>query len=100
MPIELVTLTPSQALGIPIALVGSVFLALGAQFQHSGVTRWMPRRPPRPGRSQHRAAAVARPSPVVAPRNAHARLAIVCQLWSLTLAPLTVVQTARAWWGS
>ncbi len=32
-----ISLTPLQAVGIPIALVGSVFLALGAQFQHRGV---------------------------------------------------------------
>ena len=31
------TLTPNQWLGIPVALSGAVFLALGAQFQHRGV---------------------------------------------------------------
>lgn len=35
---EQISLTPYQALGIPIALVGAVFLTLGAQFQHRGVT--------------------------------------------------------------
>lgn len=39
MALELVSLTPTQALGIPVALVGSVFLALGAQFQHRGVPK-------------------------------------------------------------
>jgi hypothetical protein len=34
-----ISLTPMAALGIPIALVGAVFLALGAQFQHRGVTK-------------------------------------------------------------
>lgn len=32
-----ISLTPYQALGIPIALIGAVFLSLGAQFQHRGV---------------------------------------------------------------
>ena len=30
MSLALVSLTPAQALGIPVALVGSVFLAVGA----------------------------------------------------------------------
>jgi drug/metabolite transporter (DMT)-like permease len=34
---ELVTLTPNKMLGIPIALVGAVFLSIGAQLQHRGV---------------------------------------------------------------
>lgn len=36
---EQITLTPYQAIGIPIALVGAVFLSLGAQLQHRGVAR-------------------------------------------------------------
>lgn len=36
---EQISLTPYQSIGIPIALVGAVFLSLGAQFQHRGVTR-------------------------------------------------------------
>ncbi|HIY67389.1 MAG TPA: hypothetical protein H9830_14070, partial [Candidatus Agrococcus pullicola] len=31
------SLNPTQALGIPIALVGAVFLSLGTQMQHKGV---------------------------------------------------------------
>jgi hypothetical protein len=34
-----ITLTPYAAIGIPIALVGSVFLAIGAQLQHRGVVK-------------------------------------------------------------
>ena len=34
-----ISLTPNQALGVPIALIGAVFLALGAQFQHRGVNK-------------------------------------------------------------
>jgi preprotein translocase subunit SecG len=30
---------PSQLIGIPLAIVGAVFLSLGAQFQHRGVTK-------------------------------------------------------------
>lgn len=36
---DTISLTPDRALGIPIALIGAVFLALGAQFQHRGVTK-------------------------------------------------------------
>lgn len=36
---EQITLTPYQAIGIPIALIGAVFLSLGAQLQHRGVSR-------------------------------------------------------------
>jgi len=36
---SLTTLTPYQAIGIPIALFASIFLSLGAQFQHRGVSR-------------------------------------------------------------
>lgn len=32
-------LSPSQFIGIPIALVGAVFMSFGAQFQHRGVTK-------------------------------------------------------------
>ncbi|AWB86585.1 DMT family transporter [Mycetocola zhujimingii] len=30
---------PSQLIGIPLAIVGAVFMSLGAQFQHRGVTK-------------------------------------------------------------
>jgi drug/metabolite transporter (DMT)-like permease len=36
---SLTTLTPYQAIGIPIALSAAIFLSLGAQFQHRGVSR-------------------------------------------------------------
>ena len=32
-----ISLTPLQALGIPVALVGAIFLSVGTQFQHRGV---------------------------------------------------------------
>jgi hypothetical protein len=34
-----ISLTPSAYIGIPIALVGAIFLALGAQLQHRGVVK-------------------------------------------------------------
>jgi hypothetical protein len=34
-----ITLPQIAGAGIPVALVGAVFLALGAQFQHKGVER-------------------------------------------------------------
>ena len=34
-----IAIDPRQAIGIPLALVGAVFLSLGAQFQHRGVTK-------------------------------------------------------------
>ena len=37
--ISQVSLTPYQAIGIPIALLGAVFLSIGAQLQHRGVSK-------------------------------------------------------------
>jgi drug/metabolite transporter (DMT)-like permease len=87
------TLTPSSAVGIPIALVGSVFLALGAQFQHRGVskvdaaTAYEDKDGLRFGQL---ISLVRRPSWVIG--TVMLGLAIVLQLISLSLAPLTVVQ--------
>ena len=39
MSLEVISLTPVQALGIPVALVGSVFLAVGAVLQQRGVAK-------------------------------------------------------------
>jgi drug/metabolite transporter (DMT)-like permease len=39
LAIHLVSLNSAQAVGIPIALVGAVFLSFGAQFQHQGVVK-------------------------------------------------------------
>lgn len=41
MPADLAELLndPAKFIGIPIALVGAVFLSLGAQFQHRGVAK-------------------------------------------------------------
>lgn len=93
MPLHLVTLTPAAALGIPIALVGSVFLALGAQFQHRGVNKVDEATPPekRAGLNVRQLFSLARrPSWLLG--TLMLTLAIACQLWSLAIAPLTVVQ--------
>jgi hypothetical protein len=92
-----VSLTPNQGLGIPIALVGAVFLSLGAQFQHRGVGKV--------GASSQAKDSTAlsmgqlllllrRPSWVIG--TLLLGLAIVFQLSSLILAPLIVVQPLGA----
>jgi hypothetical protein len=91
--LHLVTLTPQDALGIPIALVGSVFLALGAQFQHRGVNKVDALTAPedKAGLNVRQLLSLARrPSWLIG--TLMLGLAIICQLLSLTLAPLTVVQ--------
>src|SRR3990170_1186974 len=81
-----------QGLGIPVALVGAVFLALGAQFQHRGVGKVEAQH----GRSRsglgiaHLVALFNRPSWVIG--TLLLGLAILFQLISLSLAPLIVVQ--------
>ncbi len=88
-----ITLTPYQAIGIPIALVGAVFLSLGAQLQHRGVTRVEVSHGSgaKAGLSlQQLLQLLARPSWVAG--TLLLGLAIVLQLTSLGFAPLIVVQ--------
>lgn len=96
MAIELISLTPMQALGVPVALVGSVFLALGAQFQHRGVSE---------GETEAEATKtglnvrdlltlVRRPAWLAG--TLMLGVAILLQIFSLYLAPLTVVQPLGA----
>jgi hypothetical protein len=81
------------ALGIPIALVGSVFLAIGAQLQHRGVNK-VDAQTDTEGKTGlgigQLFALIRRPSWMFG--TLLLALAIVCQLVSLYLAPLTVVQ--------
>ncbi|MGN7191444.1 MULTISPECIES: multidrug DMT transporter permease [unclassified Curtobacterium] len=91
-----VNLTPFQALMIPVALVGAVFLSLGAQFQSRGVQRVE--------------AKLGRQSKGLSVRHVLALLgsgwwvlgtlmlglAVVLQLVSITYAPLIVVQPLGA----
>lgn len=90
---EQITLTPYQSIGIPIALVGAVFLSLGAQFQHRGVTRVEASH----GSGEKAGLSfgqllqlLARPSWVVG--TLMLGLAVLFQLTSLGFAPLIVVQ--------
>ena len=90
------SLSPLQAVGIPIALVGAVFLSLGAQFQHRGVVKVEARS----GQATkglsiaQLLALLGRPSWVTG--TLMIGLAIVLQLTSLSFAPLTVVQPLGA----
>lgn len=95
---QLVTLTPNQWLGIPVALLGAVFLALGAQFQHRGVGRVEAATgevETSPGLSLRQILLLlARPSWVLG--TLMLGLAVVLQLTSLYLAPIIVVQPLGA----
>ena len=90
------TLTPLQGLGIPVALVGAVFLALGAQFQHRGVGKVEERLGgSMSGLSMKQLRAlIARPSWLLGALLLG--LAVILQLISLYLAPLIVVQPLGA----
>ncbi len=88
-----ITLTPYQAIGIPIALVAAVFLSLGAQFQYRGVTKVEASHGSgaRAGLSPRQLLLLAaRPSWLIG--TIMLGLAILLQLTSLAFAPLIVVQ--------
>ncbi|MGO4592669.1 DMT family transporter [Leifsonia sp. 2TAF2] len=97
MSLDLVSLTPAQSLGIPVALVGSVFLAVGAQLQQRGVAK-VEAQPSDRKRSTlgigQLLALARRPSWLLG--TVCLGLAILFQLFSLFLAPLTVVQPLGA----
>ncbi|AMM21052.1 multidrug DMT transporter permease [Frondihabitans sp. PAMC 28766] len=91
-----VSLTPYQALGIPIALVGAMFLSIGAQLQHRGVAK-IERKFGRASSGfsiKQLTRLIGRPSWVIG--TALCALAIVFQLTSLSFAPLIVVQPLGA----
>lgn len=88
-----VSLTPYQAIGIPIALLGAVFLSIGAQLQHRGVSKVEGTHGDgsKAGLSLGQVAhLIRRPSWVLG--TVLLALAIVIQLISLGFAPLIVVQ--------
>ncbi|MET3768800.1 drug/metabolite transporter (DMT)-like permease [Marisediminicola sp. UYEF4] len=93
---QVLNLTPTQGLGIPVALVGAVFLALGAQFQHRGVGKVEAKLGGAGSGLSRRqlVALLARPSWVIG--TFLLLLAILFQLTSLYLAPLIVVQPLGA----
>lgn len=94
---DLAALDPKQFIGIPIALVGAVFLSLGAQFQHRGVNK-VEVTSGRSGEAglngRQLMALLGRPSWVVG--TLMLGLAVVFQLTSLGFSPLIVVQPLGA----
>ncbi|AWB95401.1 multidrug DMT transporter permease [Agromyces badenianii] len=94
---EQIALDPTQFIGIPLALVGAVFLSLGAQFQHRGVVKVESRTVDSLGKGlngKQLALLLARPSWVLG--SVMLGLAIVFQLSSLYFAPIIVVQPLGA----
>lgn len=94
---EIISLTPLQALGIPIALVAAVFLALGTQFQHRGVGKVEAAlgSGAKAGLNVRQLRAlITRPSWVLG--TALLGIAVLMQLVSIGIAPLTVVQPLGA----
>ena len=91
-----IAIDPAQAIGIPLALVGAVFLSLGAQFQHRGVAKVEANTVEvTGGLNMHQLALLlARPSWVFG--SLMLGLAIVFQLSSLSFAPIIVVQQLGA----
>lgn len=91
-----VSLTPYQAIGIPIALVGAMFLSIGAQLQHRGVTRVEKQfgGATKGFSVRQMLRLVGRPSWVIG--TLMLGLAVVFQLTSLSFAPLIVVQPLGA----
>jgi hypothetical protein len=91
-----INLTPFQALMIPVALVGSVFLSLGAHFQSAGVQRVEARIGKQSGGLgiRHLFALASSGSWVLG--TLMLGLAVVLQLVSITFAPLIVVQPLGA----
>ena len=94
---ELIPLDPTQFIGIPLALIGAVFLSLGAQFQHRGVVKVEANTVDTLGKGlngKQLALLLARPSWVLG--TLMLGLAIVFQLASLYFAPIIVVQPLGA----
>lgn len=91
-----ITLPQIAGAGIPVALVGAVFLALGAQFQHKGVERMEEIHGTQKAGLSVRSllALLARPAWVIG--TVMLGLAILFQLTSLSLSPILVVQPVGA----
>ena len=88
---------PGILIGIPLALLGAVFMSFGAQYQHRGVTtveRLYGGQNDGGLGAGHLVRLLARPSWVIG--TVMLALAIVCQLSALAYAPLIVVQPLGA----
>src|SRR3954468_12610569 len=83
---------PAILIGIPLALLGAVFMSFGAQYQHRGVTKVerMSTSASQGLTGAQLGRLLTRPSWVVG--TVMLGLAIVCQLGALSYAPLIVVQ--------
>lgn len=94
---EQIPLDPSTFIGIPLALIGAIFLSLGAQFQHRGVVKVEAHTADTLGKGlngRQLALLLARPSWVLG--TVMLGLAILFQLSSLYFAPIIVVQPLGA----
>ena len=91
-----IAIDPRQTIGIPLALIGAVFLSLGAQFQHRGVTKVEAHTREVTGglNTRQLMLLLSRPSWVFG--TLMLGLAIAFQLTSLAFAPLIVVQPLGA----
>ncbi|WP_179435460.1 DMT family transporter [Microbacterium pseudoresistens] len=88
---------PGLLMGIPLALAGAVFMSLGAQYQHRGVTKVETLSGADAGKGLSMSQLkrlLTRPSWLVG--TLMLGLAIVCQLAALSVAPLIVVQPLGA----
>ena len=88
---------PGILIGIPLALLGAVFMSFGAQYQHRGVTKVESLSGGHSSEGlglSHLMKLLARPSWVIG--TVMLGLAIVCQLSALFFAPLIVVQPLGA----
>jgi drug/metabolite transporter (DMT)-like permease len=96
LPDAVSNLTPFQALMIPVALIGAVFLSLGAQFQSRGVQRVEARlgRQSKGLSVRHVVGLVSSGYWVLG--TLMLGIAVVLQLISITFAPLIVVQPLGA----
>ena len=91
-----IAIDPRQAIGIPLALIGAVFLSLGAQFQHRGVTKVEAHTVEVTGGLNMRQLVLLMSRPSWVFGTVMLGLAIVLQLTSLAFAPLIVVQPLGA----
>ena len=94
---EQIPLDPSTFIGIPLALIGAIFLSLGAQFQHRGVVKVEAHTADTLGKGlngKQLMLLLARPSWVLG--TVMLGLAILFQLSSLYFAPIIVVQPLGA----
>jgi drug/metabolite transporter (DMT)-like permease len=90
-----ISLTPVQAIGIPIALFGAILISIGTQLQHTGVARVGSTTDTKAGLSIRQLLALVG-QPLWVGGTLMLGLAILFQLTSLGFAPLIVVQPLGA----